>query len=67
MHARPLSPKLEGGTTMSPAPQNHGLAVRMGRWSAAHWRYLPHWLEWLPRLDHGADTTSGAPTLVPTG
>ncbi len=23
---------------MSPAPQNKGLAVRMGRWSAAHWK-----------------------------
>src|SRR5215831_6754990 len=37
MHSCP-SQQQEGGTIMSPARQHNGLAARMGRWSAAHWK-----------------------------
>ena len=33
-----------------PVPTSAELG-RASRWSAAHWNwYVPHWLEWLPRV-----------------
>ena len=34
----------------------------LGSWN---W-YLPRWLEWLPKLDHGSDAAPAAPALAPT-
>jgi len=34
----------------------------LGRWN---W-YLPRWLEWLPKLDHGSDAAPAAPKLAAT-
>ena len=36
--ARPHDSLDEGGTIMARTPQHAGLAARMGRWSAAHWK-----------------------------
>jgi uncharacterized membrane protein YdfJ with MMPL/SSD domain len=34
----------------------------LGNWN---W-YLPRWLEWLPKLDHGSEAAPAAPTLAPS-
>ena len=36
--SEPTPRPAQGGITMSAAPQYPGLAARMGRWSAAHWK-----------------------------